>query len=1058
MNNLNITQNSNDLNESEKTQEKLYSNEASLDDLLTYSDDASQNQSTNRLPANIKNKNKEEKIKDVIDLSNKKQIPVISSFNSEVTMSFLNSQNANNLNNKEYQSKSASKSISKNNKSCSDFKSISSTKSHLFDMNKNLKDISEIHVSLSNLLSDFEIKDISMSKSINENTKKNKSEKKNHNLNPISNNNNCLSIRSENLFAKKKEKSISNNQVSSGLNLSNEISVEHSNTNSMCNYQNISNLNDLSINLNNQKNIIKKKEKEKSEKEKSDNNINLFIKNEIGDIKNRLNLSIDNCNDKTYKNEKNKYFGGVIDETEINKKDNFTTSNKKENNLVFSNKNAKIIKNSLKYTKAQCINNLMENNEYNKNNKIEQYSQEIQISPKRISSPKNQNINNQKIINFSPHKQAFEIEKNDCIQISINGKCKSNEELSKDFNNIIYFNNQYSTLDNNNKLNDFNIDNNLFYFNENLKKNNTTSFMISPNQNNNITNYQKNNLNNKRTYINNKNINAQKADANIFFYNPKNKIINNKINKKSENELQTPDLNKNKMTPMTCIHKGSLVYCTDNYYTNNNNTIQINKINDGSNSTKVSHYSFSKNLSKNSNQSNINKSIKPLNHEKKLGYLKSHNYSSKSKQSIMKVKNNSFIKTNNNECFNINNKKDGDKKVKLKLNEKEFPKKKQLIYKRNNTNKNNNSKIRKNLNIRNNVNINNNNSINNKKNISSKIKITPKNKTIIDEINKDLIKESSLFCMLYNNMSQKGASKNNSRKSSNDKTKEEKETTIIHKKENFTKMMKKDEKNSKNKVKNLLDINLKNKSQKKLVKHNTNNSFSAYNTILAKALDESNKINKVQKKKNVETKKKLSFNKIIDNKNKVKKIEEKIKNISIASNENKKKEIHKKVKTQINLNSFTSNFNFINEKRRKNNKSLYNFGNIYFINQNQIIKNDYDTINPHNNENIGYIINSINNKNIKSKENNIKKRIIKNNEIKKKINENLKLKKEKNPLNRSNAKQNPKIIMDFSKYKRKADYRSHFASMVDQKNLNLNEYNIYNPEYNETQLISEKEK
>ena len=222
--------------------------------------------------------------------------------------------------------------------------------------------------------------------------------------------------------------------------------------------------------------------------------------------------------------------------------------------------------------------------------------------------------------------------------------------------------------------------------------------------------------------------------------------------------------------------------------------------------------------------------------------------------------------------------------------------------------------------------------------------------------------------------------------------------------------------------------------------------------------DESNKINKVQKKKNVETKKKLSFNKIIDNKNKVKKIEEKIKNISIASNENKKKEIHKKVKTQINLNSLTSNFNFINEKRRKNNKSLYNFGNIYFINQNQIIKNDYDTINPHNNENIGYIINSINNKNIKSKENNIKKRIIKNNEIKKKINENLKLKKEKNPLNRSNAKQNPKIIMDFSKYKRKADYRSHFASMVDQKNLNLNEYNIYNPEYNETQLISEKEK
>ena len=48
MNSLNITQNSNDLNESEKTQEKLYSNEESLDDLLTYSEDVSQNLINNK--------------------------------------------------------------------------------------------------------------------------------------------------------------------------------------------------------------------------------------------------------------------------------------------------------------------------------------------------------------------------------------------------------------------------------------------------------------------------------------------------------------------------------------------------------------------------------------------------------------------------------------------------------------------------------------------------------------------------------------------------------------------------------------------------------------------------------------------------------------------------------------------------------------------------------------------------------------------------------------------------------------------------------------------------
>ena len=48
MNNLNSSQNSNNLNDSSKTKDKLYSNDPSLDDILTYSDDISQNQSCNK--------------------------------------------------------------------------------------------------------------------------------------------------------------------------------------------------------------------------------------------------------------------------------------------------------------------------------------------------------------------------------------------------------------------------------------------------------------------------------------------------------------------------------------------------------------------------------------------------------------------------------------------------------------------------------------------------------------------------------------------------------------------------------------------------------------------------------------------------------------------------------------------------------------------------------------------------------------------------------------------------------------------------------------------------
>ena len=261
-------------------------------------------------------------------------------------------------------------------------------------------------------------------------------------------------------------------------------------------------------------------------------------------------------------------------------------------------------------------------------------------------------------------------------------------------------------------------------------------------------------------------------------------------------------------------------------------------------------------------------------------------------------------------------------------------------------------------------------------------------------------------------------------------------------------------------MKNLLELNIKNKVEKKLVKHKTNNSFSIYNSFLEKALNESNKKIKVQIKNN--DMKKNKNNKMNDNLNKIKKNDnkkkEKIKN-NILLNDNKKKDTHKKVNSQINLNALTSNFNFINEERRKNNKSLYNFGNIYFINQNQIIKNDFEGVYSYNNENNNgnYIHFQNKNKDLKLKANNYNQKNKNLYQSKKngEVNENINLNNKINSLNVSNAKQSPKVIMNFSKYKKKSDIRRHI-SIGGSENQTLNGNNLYNKiEYNETQLISE---
>ena len=91
----------------------------------------------------------------------------------------------------------------------------------------------------------------------------------------------------------------------------------------MCNYQNNSNINEISYKNN--------KEFNKKEEEDKQMEINKLIsQSDINDLSIKLNISIDNYNDQKYQNEKTKYLEGIIDDYDIIKKNNLT-SNKKEN-------------------------------------------------------------------------------------------------------------------------------------------------------------------------------------------------------------------------------------------------------------------------------------------------------------------------------------------------------------------------------------------------------------------------------------------------------------------------------------------------------------------------------------------------------------------------------------------------------------------------------------------------------------------------------------------------------------------------------------------------------
>ena len=102
-----------------------------------------------------------------------------------------------------------------------------------------------------------------------------------------------------------------------------------------------------------------------SEDKKEKNKNDMFSSDEIGEINIKMNISLDNFNKNKNKfnSDKKNFLDELIDEKEIiNKKDIFTTSNKKESTSFYA-QNPKHNKNSIKYTKAQCVQSLFQNKE-----------------------------------------------------------------------------------------------------------------------------------------------------------------------------------------------------------------------------------------------------------------------------------------------------------------------------------------------------------------------------------------------------------------------------------------------------------------------------------------------------------------------------------------------------------------------------------------------------------------------------------------------------------------------------------------------------------------------
>ena len=699
------------------------------------------------------------------------------------------------------------------------------------------------------------------------------------------------------------------------------------------------------------------------------------------------------------------------------------------------------------------------NIDINKENNNDLSSLQISINLSDIDSKDiiYQNIKNKKI--FNNNKKCNKIRNNDYLEnnnILIN---ISDENVISNISNNNNVTNNYSSVNSN--LQNINNQNN-----QNDEKSSVSSICnylqsLNSNINNNIINCNKYNIG--TNYLISNNISKKNKQQNLLKYNKeqninifinpkekqnkKNKKINIKSNILSEYKINNNENNpqikhnyqfeKSENIQLSIIsnfnnYKGSII---DNY----NNQISINK---GQyftihNSTLNNNFNPIENneIIKKIDASSLKMIKEQINFNKKKGKLKlinnkniniqkneSKNFFYNPKldniinqfDNIGKEQNNILNNKKNDYIFNLNNKTElSERYVDTFPN---YTDKKRMHHNFNKSDKNNhyhNKNINKISN--NNISYNNNNSKisksfnkkNNKKVDNKQCKIhnhnsrcntyNKKNNQIMKIKNIEYIDVNSnnYFNDIYNGGKNKEVKSSFKSKYKNKIRKNEYITDLSKQKNNyhfreyshnFMNQIKSSQKETTNKLLNKLN-NLNNMNINIINK-------GAILPIISKAFEK--KLDSRSKTKKAKNKQKLCSIKIYKSKREIKeKINCFIENSNKRQKTNKKiDKSNKKINTQINIASLLNNFNK-KEKKRENNKSLFNFGNIFFINQNQLFKKDFDILSNKMHEN-----NDINKEKI----------IILNDDY-----NNSKL----NTLNYSIIRKRPKVINDFSNYKKK---------------------------------------
>ena len=620
------------------------------------------------------------------------------------------------------------------------------------------------------------------------------------------------------------------------------------------------------------------------------------------------------------------------------------------NNCIIHSNNNKGNKKTNSYYKEQNIDFFIGPCE-NSNNKIKN-----KISVDKVFNDLNMNNKNKK--SNTSYKHDYKIQKGENIQLSLISNL-----------NKLYIYNSTNNYDNRslsiNKEHNFTINNSILSSNRNeyyniIKKDgeNLTSLEII--EENNIINKKNGIIKNKKNLINNKNIDIQKDESKKFFYNPKTlnnvnqiKYIHKEKNILKYNKIQS-NLNNYNKSESSDIH-------IDGFHNNKDkhlilsNLNNIDKKNNNKNMKKINNISKNKNKnnSKSYNKNNLKKDDLK-NNPRKLCYI------NKKRKTI-------------SSCFNSHNNSYNNNQIgKMRTNTRNI--------------ESNDISSKKNYNYC--------ITYNNKKNSESKSKSKSKPKN----------RNNKNQCITE-------PSKHNNKK--NFFYEQNKSTNVNIIKNDFMNQIKSAQKETTNKLLNKLN-NMNN-----LNNINSINKAALY-PIFSKALEKQFDISTENKKKENKNKN-VTYKKTSNIKKKNSKNKDNIKSneincftedINIIKQKKQKKDgnnSHKKIKKQINLITLLNSFNR-KERIKKNNKSLFNFGNIFFINQNQMLKKDSDII-----------LNNIQEKNDINKEEKI---II--------INDNYDSSK-LNTLNYSSIKHRPQIINDFSNYKKKGNLKN-----------NDNELNIRN--------------